>query len=106
MFKQDVYQPLSGLVKSFGGRPVYFTLDIDVADPAYANRTGTPEPGGITGRELLEAVRLFRDINLAGFDIVEVSPPYDSSGRTALLAAGIIREIVLMRSFGGYSECS
>lgn len=97
MHKFEVYEPLSRVLDELKDRPVYFTLDIDVADPAYANGTGTPEPGGISSVELFKAVHLFNNINLVGFDVVEVSPPYDPSDRTALLAAKIIRDIILMK---------
>jgi agmatinase len=96
LFKFDVLEPLMKALPAIGGRPVYLTLDIDVADPSYANGTGTPEPGGISSRELLQAVHAFRGLNLVGFDIVEVSPPYDASDRTAVLAAKIIRDVILM----------
>ncbi len=92
----DVIEPLKRVMEDLGTRPVYVTLDIDVVDPAYANGTGTPEPGGITSKEMLEAVGLLKHLNLVGFDLVEVSPIYDASDRTALLAAKIIRDIILM----------
>lgn len=97
MYKFDVIEPLKQVIKTLSGKPVHITLDIDVVDPAYANGTGTPEPGGITSKELLEAVNLLKDLNIVGFDIVEVSPHYDISDRTALLAAKVIRDIILIR---------
>jgi agmatinase len=96
LYKFDVLNPLKEVIAEIGKRPVYFTLDIDVADPAYANGTGTPEPGGISSRELIESIHMFKVLNLVGFDLVEVSPHYDDSDRTALLAAKIIRDIVLI----------
>lgn len=102
MFKFEVISPLQGVLPVLGRRPVYVTLDIDVADPAFANGTGTPEPGGITSAELIKAVGLLKGINLVGFDIVEVSPPYDPSDRTALLAAKIIRDIILIAGSKNY----
>lgn len=96
LYKFDVLEPLMKVLPYFAGRPVYFTLDIDVADPAYINGTGTPEPGGIDSRELLQAVHSFKDINLVGFDLVEVSPVYDTSDRTAVFASKIIRDVILM----------
>lgn len=96
LFKFDVLEPLMKVLPKLSGRPVYLTLDIDVADPAYVNGTGTPEPGGISSRELLQAVHAFKGLNLVGFDIVEVSPPYDASDRTAVLAAKIMRDVILM----------
>lgn len=91
---------LGSLGESLSGlrdRPVYVTLDIDVVDPAFAPGTGTAEPGGCTSREILLAVHLLSGLNLVGFDLVEVCPPCDQSQRTALLAAAIVREVVLGR---------
>ena len=63
----------------------YLTVDVDSMDPAYAPGTGTPEPGGLTSRELLGAVRRIAcELDLCGMDLVEVSPPYDVAGITAL----------------------
>jgi len=70
-------------------------LDIDVVDPAFAPGTGTPEPGGCSSREILEAIFCMKDLNVVAMDIVEVSPPNDHSDRTALLAAKIVREAIL-----------
>jgi len=76
-------------------RPVYVTLDIDVLDPADAPGTGNPEPEGVGARDLLVFVRRLSQLHVVGFDLVEVSPPYDPSGRTAVLAAVILREAML-----------
>ncbi len=83
------------IVKKCLGHPVYLTIDIDVLDPAYAPGTGTPEPGGITSKELFYAVECLNDINLVGCDIVEVSPIFDISDITAITAAKLVREILL-----------
>ena len=91
----SVIEPLRKELEKFGLKPVYITLDIDVVDPAFANGTGTPEPGGISSSEILQAVNILKSLNIVGFDIVEVSPPYDNSDRTALLAAKLIRDIIL-----------
>lgn len=72
--------------------PVYVTLDIDSADPAYAPGTGTPEVGGLTSYQLLQLVRGLRGLNLIGFDLVEVSPPFDHGDITAILAANLVFE--------------
>lgn len=72
--------------------PVYVSLDIDSADPAYAPGTGTPEVGGLSSYQLLQLVRGLQGMNLVGFDIVEVSPPYDHSDITAILASNIVFE--------------
>ena len=72
--------------------PVYVSLDIDSADPAYAPGTGTPEVGGLSSYQLLQLIRGLRGLDLASFDLVEVSPPYDHSDITAMLASNIIFE--------------
>lgn len=77
------------------GRPVYITIDIDVLDPADAPGTGNPEPEGVSARDLLTFVRRLGGLHVAGLDLVEVSPPYDPSGRTSVLAATILREAIL-----------
>jgi agmatinase len=78
-----------------GADRVYLSVDIDVVDPGMAPGTGTPEPGGMLGRELLTAVRrIVRDVDLAGMDVVEVSPPYDQSEVTALLAYRVVMEAI------------
>uniref|UniRef100_A0A6B0VA24 Putative arginase family protein n=1 Tax=Ixodes ricinus TaxID=34613 RepID=A0A6B0VA24_IXORI len=74
--------------------PVYLTLDIDCLDPAYAPGTGTPEIGGLTMIQVLEIIRACRGLNIVGADLVEVSPPYDLSGNTALAAANLLFEML------------
>jgi agmatinase len=71
-------------------------VDVDVLDPAFAPATGTPEPGGLTSRELLRAVRkVALNVNLAGVDIVEVAPPYDGPGAiTAEVAHRVVLEVL------------
>jgi agmatinase len=72
---------------------LFLSFDIDVCDPAFAPGTGTPEPGGMTAREALRAVRrLSTEIGLAGMEVVEVCPPYDHSDITALLANRLVLE--------------
>src|SRR3989442_9852857 len=72
---------------------VFLSFDIDVCDPAFAPGTGTPEPGGITAREALRAVRrLALEVKFAGMEVVEVSPPYDHADTTALLANRLVLE--------------
>ena len=72
--------------------PVYVTVDIDSVDPAYAPGTGTPEVGGLSSYQLLQLVRGLHGLNLIGFDLVEVSPPYDHGDITAILASNIAFE--------------
>jgi agmatinase len=72
---------------------IYLSVDIDVVDPGMAPGTGTPESGGMLGRELLRAVRRIAGaVDLVGMDVVEVSPPYDHAEITAMLAANVIME--------------
>ncbi|GAC1463353.1 MAG: agmatinase [Gemmatimonadaceae bacterium] len=78
------------------GRPVYLTIDIDVLDPAYAPGTGSPEPGGHTFREVCDLLYTLKDLNIVGMDVVEVAPRLDPSGITAVAAAKLIRESLLL----------
>ncbi|MBW2065711.1 MAG: agmatinase [Deltaproteobacteria bacterium] len=80
--------------ETIGSHPAYVSLDIDVVDPAYAPGTGTPEVGGMTSREILKLVRGLRGLNLVGFDLVEVSPPYDHGDITSILAANLVFEFL------------
>ena len=73
-----------------GDMKVFFTFDIDFVDPAYAPGTGTPEVGGFTSYDTLQYIRLLKDLNFVGFDVVEVAPPYDHSEITAYMGANII----------------
>lgn len=74
---------------------VYVSLDIDSVDPGFAPGTGTPMAGGLYSRELIDLVRALLDVDMVGFDLVEVSPPYDdASNSTAILAANLIRELL------------
>ncbi len=75
---------------------IFISVDIDVVDPGMAPGTGTPEPGGITSRELLDTVRrLARELPIIGADVVEVSPPYDGPGQiTAFLANRVVLEVL------------
>ncbi len=77
-----------------GPEVVYLSVDVDVLDPAYAPGTGTPEPGGLTSRELLRAVRrVASEVRLVGMDVVEVSPAYDGPGAiTAEVAHRVVLE--------------
>jgi guanidinobutyrase len=77
-----------------GGGPVYLSFDIDGLDPAFAPGTGTPEIGGLTVPQGLEIIRGLHGLDLVGADLVEVSPPYDPHGTTALLAANLAFEML------------
>ncbi len=82
------------IVAAIGDQPTYVTYDIDSLDPAFAPGTGTPEIGGLTTMQAMELIRGLRGLNIVGADMVEVSPPYDTSGNTALVAANLIFEIL------------
>jgi agmatinase len=78
-----------------GDRPAFVTFDVDCVDPAFCPGTGTPEPGGLSAREALGFLRALTGVELAGFDVVEVAPPYDGPGQvTALFAAHVIYELL------------
>lgn len=75
------------ILKRVGGAPAYITFDIDCLDPAYAPGTGTPVSGGPSSREIMSVLLGLETLNLKGFDVVEVSPPYDHAQITALAGA-------------------
>ena len=77
-----------------GDKPLYLSIDIDVLDPAHAPGTGTLEIGGLTTIQALEIIRGADGLRLVGGDLVEVSPPYDQSGATALIAANLLYEML------------
>jgi guanidinopropionase len=88
---QEVMAEARALV---GDRPVYVSFDIDVLDPAFAPGTGTPEIGGATTREAQSMVRLLGGLHIVGADLVEVSPPLDPTGLTALTGATLLYELL------------
>jgi len=76
-------------------------VDIDVVDPSAAPGTGTPEVGGLLAAELIALLRALAGMRFVGFDVVEVSPPYDSPGQiTALLAASVAYEMLALSAIG------
>ncbi len=86
---------ISKTVQKIGQAPVYFTLDLDILDPGEFPGTGTPEAGGVSFTALLYAAREVSKLNIVGFDVNELSPVYDTSGRSTALACKILREILL-----------
>ena len=87
--------PLAADIKAkIGDQKTYITYDIDSLDPAYAPGTGTPEIGGLTTPQAMELIRGLRGLNIVGCDLVEVSPPYDLSGNTALTGANLMFEML------------
>lgn len=90
---------LKGLDKAIheiGQDPVYVTIDLDVLDPSIFSGTGTPEPGGATFKELMEAMGQLTRLNIVGGDLVELSPNYDQSGVSTLVACKVLRELSLV----------
>ena len=77
-----------------GSRPVYVSVDIDVLDPAHAPGTGTPEPGGLTTRELQQVLRGLTGARIVGADVVEVAPAYDHAELTTMAAANVVYELL------------
>ncbi len=87
----DLGQEIRG---DIGDLPTYISYDIDSLDPAFAPGTGTPEIGGLTTPQALQLIRALQGLNVVGCDLVEVSPPYDPSGNTALTGANILYEML------------
>jgi agmatinase len=83
-------------IQRIANLPVYVSLDIDCVDPAYAPGTGTPEVAGMTSREIVGLVRGLQGLPFVGIDVVEVAPAYDSGEITALLAANLVHEFLLL----------
>ncbi|CAM4468736.1 agmatinase [Paenibacillus tarimensis] len=96
-YPYEVLEPLKKVLPELAGRPVYLTIDIDVLDPSCAPGTGTTEAGGITSKELLEAVHAIArsEVNVVGCDLVEVAPIYDHSEMTQIVASKVVREMLL-----------
>ena len=84
-----------------GEGPLFLSFDVDVLDPALAPGTGTPEAGGLSTREALGYVRPLRGLRFSGYDVVEVSPPYDGPGQaTAVAAANVAFELLTLDVLG------
>ncbi len=86
---------LEETVAALKGKPVYFTLDLDVLDPSCFPGTGTPEAGGVSFLQLLEAVLQVGMLDIVGCDINELSPPLDASGASTATALKVLRELLL-----------
>ncbi len=86
---------LDEVIKKLSGKPVYFTLDLDVLDPSIFPGTGTPEAGGVSFIELLQAIIKIGGLNIVGADVNELSPVYDQSGASTAVACKILRELLL-----------
>ena len=86
---------LEEVVEKLKGKPVYFTIDLDVLDPSVFPGTGTPEAGGVTFKELLDAILKVSKLNIVGMDVNELSPQYDQSGSSTATACKVLRELLL-----------
>lgn len=95
MHRYEVLKALAGDLEELSGHPVYVTLDIDVMDPVYCPGTGTPEPFGISAKEMLAAIHAMAGLKIVGMDLVEVAPPLDRAGVTAILAAKLLIEALV-----------
>jgi len=92
---QQSLTPLAARIRDgIGDTKTYLTYDIDSLDPSFAPGTGTPEIGGLTTPQAMQLLRGLRGLNIIGADMVEVSPPYDTTGNTALVAANLLFEIL------------
>lgn len=83
-------------VSDLSGKPVYLTIDLDVLDPSIMSGTGTPEPGGVSFRELQKALCSFAGLNIVAADVVELAPHLDSSGVSTAAACKVMREVLLL----------
>ncbi|MCL6636555.1 MAG: agmatinase [Alicyclobacillus sp.] len=101
-----VADPLRRVLPELAGYPVYVTWDIDVFDPAFAPGTGTAEHGGISPQEAFAAIQTLSQLQVVGFDLVEVAPAIDPSELSQILAAKLVREALLafVREGGGARE--
>ena len=90
------FNGLEEVIKKLQGRHVYFTLDLDVLDPSVFPGTGTPEAGGVSFLELMKAAfMVFDGCDVVGFDMMELSPPYDPSGISTATALKLLREFLI-----------
>lgn len=86
---------LNDIVEGLKGKPVYFSLDLDVLDPSIFPGTGTPEAGGVSFIELINGIKEVGQLNIVGCDINELSPIYDQSGTSTAVACKVLRELLL-----------
>ncbi|MEK5038396.1 agmatinase [Sporosarcina sp. FSL K6-3457] len=89
------FNGLEQVIEQLQGKPVYLTIDLDVLDPSVFPGTGTPEAGGVTFIELLQAMLQVTELNIVGCDINELSPIYDQSGVSTAVACKVLRELLL-----------
>ncbi|MGE0201262.1 MAG: agmatinase [Candidatus Melainabacteria bacterium] len=87
---------LATALQKLKGRPVFLTIDLDVLDPSVMSGTGTPEPGGMRFKSLIHWLHAFSELNFVGADVVELAPDYDPTGVSTMVAAKVVREIMLL----------
>ncbi len=92
--KWDIHSVVGQLRRAAQQGPLYVSVDVSVLDPAYAPGTGIPRPGGLTTWELQQLLRALTGGDIVGFDVVEVAPPYDPQGQTALIGVTVIEELL------------
>ena len=83
-------------IDSLKGKKIFLTIDVDVLDPAYMPGTGTPEPDGLTYRELAQWINYLKDFDIVGADIVELAPDYDKSEVSTAVVTKIIRDVLMV----------
>ena len=99
--EQSVADTVAAVRARVGSMPAYLTFDIDCLDPAFAPGTGTPVVGGLTSSRAMHILRGLADLNIVGFDVVEVAPSYDHADLTALAGASLALEFLYMRASRG-----
>ena len=87
---------LEKALKNFKGRPIYLTFDLDWFDPSIMPGTGTPEPGGYFWGDFAAIIDVIKSHNLIGADVVELSPKLDNTGISSILAAKVIRSLIML----------
>ena len=86
---------LSTMIRRLRNQPVYITLDLDVIDPSLLPGVGTPEPGGLSFKELISLLKKLQSLHVIGFDMVELTPDYDPTQISSVTASVILREMIL-----------
>ena len=93
--KKSLDEFISEVIAIDDSRPIYLTFDLDYFDPSYFPGTGTPEPGGETFHSFVKLVKILKNKNFVGCDVVELSPEIDTSGNSDVFATKVVRELIL-----------
>ncbi|MCB1702729.1 MAG: agmatinase [Pseudomonadales bacterium] len=99
--EQAVAETVAAIRARVGSMPAYLTFDIDCLDPAYAPGTGTPVVGGLSSSRAMHILRGLADLDIVGFDVVEIAPAYDHADITSLAGASLVLEFLYMRASRG-----